>query len=152
MFLHGRNERLIEYYFQIEIKIMHKEGAPVPVIARVSVHDTYPDGSLRTIMGRFQVDHGLRFGKIMRFTAFGPEKDLFEQNLNEKLFYPHRISSKELEVLQYLAKGYTYKEIAEALFITTSAVEKRIRPLFSRFDVRNNTNLVAFGYEHNLLP
>lgn len=152
MFLHERNERLTEYFFQIEIKIMHKLGFPVPVIARVSVHDTHPDGSLRSIMGRFQVDHGLRFSKIMRFSAYGPEKDAFENNLNEGMFYPYRISEKELEVLRLLAKGMTYKEIAEHLGLSLSAIDKRIRPMFQRFEVKNNANLVAFGYEHNLLP
>ena len=152
MFLHERNERLTEYFFQIEIKIMHQMGYGVPVIARVSVHDTFPDGSLRSIMGRFQVDHGLRFGKVMRFSAYGPEKDFFENNLNESLFYPHRISNKELEVLQLLSKGYAYKEIADHLNLSLSGVDKRIRPLFQRFNVKNNSHLVGFAYENNLLP
>lgn len=151
-FLHVRHENLKEYSFKIELKIRNKNNLEIPVVARVSVFDTMPDGSLKCIMGRFQVDYGIRFGKIMRFSAYGPEKSAFENDLNESLFYPFRISDKELEVMRMLAKGYAYKEIANLLAVSPSAIEKRIRPMFQRFNVPNNTSLVAFAYENNLLP
>lgn len=151
-FLHQRKDYLKEYSFTIEIKIRHRNGTDVPLVARVGVFDVFPDGHLKSIIGRFQVDYGLRFSKIMRFSAYGPEKDVFENDLNESLFYPYRISDKELEALRLLSLGHAYKEIAEILQISSSAVEKRIRPMFDRFGVKNNTSLVAFGFENNLLP
>ncbi len=152
MFLHERNERLTEYSFQIEIKLMHSNGMKIPVSARVSVHSTNNDGSLASIMGRFQVDHSIRFGKVMRFWAYGPEKDIFENTLNDQLFYTNRISEKEMEVIRLIANGLTYKEISEHLYISISAVEKRIRTLFQRFELKNNAHLVGFAYENFLLP
>lgn len=151
MFLHKRNERLKEYRFTIELKILHRNGSDIPVKAKVSVYDVTETGQLKSIQGRFQVDHGLRFGKVMRYAAYGPEKDAFETDLNESLFYPFHISNKELEVIQLLAEGYTYKEMAEKLNISQSAVEKRIRPLFQRFNVKNNAHLIAFAFQNNLI-
>jgi DNA-binding CsgD family transcriptional regulator len=150
-FLHQRNENLNEYSFTIELKIMHVNGTEIPVTAKVSVFDTTETGQLKCIKGRFQVDYGLRFGKVMRYAAYGPEKDAFETDLNESLFYPYHISQKEMEVLQLLAEGYAYKEMADKLCISKSAVEKRIIPLFTRFDVKNNAHLIAFAYQNNLL-
>lgn len=151
-FLHVRNENLKEYSFTIELKVLHRNGTEVPVNAKVSVHETTESGHLKCIMGRFHVDPGLRFGKVMRYAAYGPEKDAFETDLNESLFYPYHISSKELEVLHLLSDGFAYKEMADKLDVSPSAIEKRIRPLFQRFKVKNNTHLIAFAYQNNLLP
>lgn len=151
-FLHFRNDFLKEYSFTIELKVLHRNGSEVPVTAKVSVHETTESGHLKCIMGRFHVDYGLRFSKVMRYAAYGPEKSAFETDLNESLFYPYHISDKELEVLRYLSEGLAYKEMADKLNISQSAVEKRIRPLFSRFNVKNNTHLIAFAFQNNLLP
>ena len=151
-FLHQRNEKLTEYSFTIELKIVHRNGSEVPVTAKVSVFEIHEDGRLKSIKGRFQVDPGLKFGKVMRYAAYGPEKDAFETDLNESLFYPFHISQKELEVLKMLADGYAYKEMAEQLDVSQSAIEKRIHPLFQRFNVKNNAHLIAFAFQNNLLP
>lgn len=150
-FLHQRNEKLTEYSFTIELKILHRNGNEVPITAKVNVFETFETGHLKSIQGRFQVDYGLKFGKVMRYAAYGPEKDAFETDLNESLFYPYHISQKELEALRLLAEGYAYKEMAEKLEVTQSAVEKRIRPLFQRFNVKNNAHLIAFAFQNNLL-
>ncbi len=151
-FLHQRNQKLTEYSFTIELKILHRNGKEVPVTAKVSVFEAFEDGRLKSIIGRFQVDYGLKFGKVMRYAAYGPEKDAFETDLNESLFYPYHISQKEMEALRLLADGYAYKEMAEKLDLSQSAVEKRIRPLFQRFNVKNNAHLIAFAFQNNLLP
>lgn len=150
-FLHSRCERLMEYSFTIELKIKHLDGREIPVTAKVSVFETTESGHLKSIIGRFQVDEGLRFSKVMRYAAYGPEKDTFETDLNESLFYPYHISSKELEVVQLLSEGFAYKEMADKLDVSPSAIEKRIRPLFQRFNVKNNTHLIAFAFQNNLL-
>lgn len=151
-FLHVRNDRLNEYSFTIELKIIHRSGEEIPVTAKVSVFETTESGHLKSIMGRFHVDHGLRFSKVMRYAAYGPEKDAFESDLNSNLFYPYHISSKELEALIMICQGYAYKEIADKLDVSHSAIEKRIRPLFQRFNVKNNAHLVSFAHQNNLLP
>jgi DNA-binding CsgD family transcriptional regulator len=138
--------------YTIEIKIRDQNGRDIPLIARVGVFDVFTDGTLKSIIGRFQVDYGLRFGKVMRFSAYGPEKDAFENDLSQNLFYPFRISDKELEVLRYLSQGFAYKEIADKTGVSISGLEKRVKPLFERFNVKNNASLVAFGFENNLLP
>ena len=151
-FLHVRNHRLTEYSFTIETKIRNSNEEDIPVVARVAVHDTFEDGTLRSIIGRFQVDYGLQFGKIMRYSAYGPEKDEFERNLNRNLFYPYRISELELNIIRLLAKGHTYREICNELDKSTSQIERHIDTLLERFKVNNTPSLIAFCYENRLLP
>jgi DNA-binding CsgD family transcriptional regulator len=151
-FLHQRNTRLTEYHLSFGIKMKHRNGMDVPVSVLLQVYATTPEGELLQIMGRFKGDDKLRLGRIRSFSVFGPEKEAFEQSLNNDLVYNLRISNKELEVIKLLAQGKTYKEIADDLSISKSAVEKRVAPLFKRFNVKNNAHLVGFAYENLLLP
>ncbi|MCG8574202.1 MAG: LuxR C-terminal-related transcriptional regulator [Flavobacteriales bacterium] len=150
-FLHERNQRLTEYSFTIEIKITHKDGLELPIHARVSVHDVNDDGTLASIMGQFHVNRSLRFGKVMRYRAYGPEKEAFENALDSELFKSLVISPKELEALHLAAKkGYGYKQIAAELNVSQSAIEKRIYPMFERFGVVSLGHLINFAHENYL--
>lgn len=150
-FLHDRNNRLLEYSFTIEIKVTHENGTEIPVHARVSVHGVQKDGSLASIMGQFHVNRSLRFGRVMRYRAYGPEKDAFENALDGDLFESLVITPKELEALSLAAqKGYGYKQIAAELNVSQSAIEKRIYPMFERFGVVSLGHLINFAHENYL--
>lgn len=151
MFIHKKNEELDKYSFLIEQKKIHKNGSEVPIVARVGVHE-YADGKVVSIIGRFQVNTRLNFGKVMRYAAFGPEKNEFEEELNKTLFYKNAISNKEKDALALVAKGYSLKEMAGILNLSQSAVEKRIIPLYKRFDVKSLPHLISFAYENHILP
>ena len=88
----------------------------------------------------------------MKYAAFGPEKDEFEEELNKTLFYKNAISNKEKNALALIAKGHSLKEVAAAYNVSLSAIEKRIFPLYKRFDVKSMPHLVSFAYENHILP
>lgn len=150
-FIHGKSENLEDYSFTIELKKIHKDGSEVPIVARVGILSS-ENGKIESIIGRFQINRNLIFGKVMRYAAYGPEKEKFEEELNKILFYHLAISDKEKEALSLVAKGYSFKEIAYELNVSHSAIEKRIIPLYRRFDVKSLTHLVSFAYDNNILP
>ncbi len=49
------------------------------------------------------------------------------------------LSSRENEVLQHLAKGLLYKEIAEKLSIATGTVRQHIHKIYEKLHVQNRT-------------
>lgn len=53
------------------------------------------------------------------------------------------LSPREAEVLQLLAKGYLYKEIAEAMKVTYATVHTHIRHIYEKLHVRSRTEAVA---------
>jgi RNA polymerase sigma factor (sigma-70 family) len=57
------------------------------------------------------------------------------------------LSPRENEVLQYLAKGLLYKEIAEKLSISTGTVRQHIHKIYAKLHVENRTEALnkAFG-------
>lgn len=57
------------------------------------------------------------------------------------------LSTREKEILQLLAKGLLYKEIAEQLYITTGTVRIHIHKIYEKLHVQNRTEAInkAFG-------
>lgn len=53
------------------------------------------------------------------------------------------LSPREREVLELLAKGYLYKEIADALSISYDTVHTHIRRIYEKLHVRSRTEAVA---------
>jgi LuxR family maltose regulon positive regulatory protein len=67
----------------------------------------------------------------------------------DQLYEP--LSERELEVLRLVAKGYSNRQIAEALFVTLGTVKKHLNNVFSKLQVKNRTQAVARARELTLL-
>lgn len=50
------------------------------------------------------------------------------------------LSSREMEILEALAKGYRYKEIADKLFISIDTVRSHIRKIYEKLQVHSRTD------------
>jgi DNA-binding NarL/FixJ family response regulator len=57
------------------------------------------------------------------------------------------LTNRENEILQLLAKGLLYKEIAEQLQITSGTVRQHIHKIYEKLHVQNRTEAInkAFG-------
>ena len=53
------------------------------------------------------------------------------------------LSSREAEVLDLLAKGFLYKEIADSMKVTYATVHTHIRHIYEKLHVRSRTEAVA---------
>ena len=61
------------------------------------------------------------------------------------------LSERELEVLYLVARGYSNRQIAEALFVTLGTVKKHLNNIFGKLQVANRTQAVAKAREIGLL-
>ncbi|HEY4149696.1 MAG TPA: response regulator transcription factor [Chitinophagaceae bacterium] len=59
------------------------------------------------------------------------------------------LSVREKEVLEYLAKGLLYKEIAEKLSISTGTVRQHIHNIYEKLHVQNRTEAINKAYGKN---
>jgi DNA-binding CsgD family transcriptional regulator len=149
-FIQSKRKNLQQYSFSIELKKIHKNGTEVPLVVRVGVHMA-ENGKLVSIIGRYAVNRSLRFGNVMRYASYGSDKNEFEDALKESIFYHLAISDKERDALAMAANGLSFKEIAHKLKVSTSAIEKRINPLYKRFDVKSLTHLVNFAKDNHII-
>ena len=60
------------------------------------------------------------------------------------------LTPREQEVLDHLAKGFLYKEIADALGISYDTVHAHIRRIYEKLQVRSRTEAVAKHLQQNL--
>jgi len=65
------------------------------------------------------------------------------QRFNSSPAEPDNLSPREREVLELLARGYLYKEIAEALHISVPTVNTHIRRIYEKLHVRSRSQAVA---------
>lgn len=81
-----------------------------------------PGIALKTIRLLTDSDTGITVAK----------KNIEESNLTER----------ELEVLRFIARGYTYQNIADQLFISVQTIKKHMTNIFRKLQVRNKIEAV----------
>lgn len=64
---------------------------------------------------------------------------------------PNKITKRELEVLQLIAKGFTNKEIAEKLYISAKTVNNHRASLNLKTGSKNTVLLLMYAIKNNLL-
>jgi DNA-binding NarL/FixJ family response regulator len=93
-----------------------------------ALHDLYKGGSpMSTIIAR----------KVI--TSFNPD--------TEKNSEYHKLSKREKELLNLLAKGYRYKEIADQLSISIETVRTHIRNIYEKLHVQSRTEAINKIYK-----
>ncbi len=150
-YIFAQSENLEQYSFQLELKKIHKSGKLIPLIVKVGIFRS-ENGRVTEMIGRNQINHSINLGSIMRYALYGPDISKFEDELSKDIFRHFAISEKEKEALVLVAKGLAFKQIASHLTISQSAVEKRILPLYKRFNVKSLTHLLTFAYDNHILP
>lgn len=60
------------------------------------------------------------------------------------------LSEREREVLHYVARGHTYKEIGEELFISPKTVENHVRNILGKLHLNRRQELVRYALEHGI--
>lgn len=63
-------------------------------------------------------------------------------SINEEELKKLNLSTREYEVLQLLAKGYSNAEIARSLFLSVSTVKTHVSNLFFKMDVKSRTQTI----------
>mgnify|MGYP000339078553 CR=1 FL=1 len=72
-------------------------------------------------------------------------KDLLPQANSKPI-----LSNRELDVLRLFCKGYTYKEIAHKLNISSRTVETHKKNISTKINVRSTAEMVEFAVQNNL--
>ncbi len=74
-----------------------------------------------------------------------PTPPVADKNLVEQL------TPRELDVLRYIARGYTNRQIAEELCLSVRTVESHRANLMDKLNARGRVELVRYAREHGLL-
>ena len=71
--------------------------------------------------------------------------------VNETELQKLNLSTREYEVLQLLAQGYSNAEIAERLFLSLSTIKTHVSNLFVKMDVKSRTQAIEKAKRLNII-
>jgi DNA-binding NarL/FixJ family response regulator len=60
------------------------------------------------------------------------------------------LSDREREVLQHVARGYSYRDIGERLFISPKTVENHVRNILAKLHLTRKQELIRYALEHGI--
>jgi DNA-binding NarL/FixJ family response regulator len=84
---------------------------------------------------------------VMRGEPLMP--DAVKSQLNKRDMHPASIlSAREREVMEFLARGYTNREIAAKLEISIKTVDTHRGHVLKKLNLRNNSDLTRFAIQH----
>ncbi|MBC8047948.1 MAG: response regulator transcription factor [Fimbriimonadaceae bacterium] len=73
---------------------------------------------------------------------------LTETELAEK---DYRLTEREMEILNYLVKGFSYQKIADTIFISYETVHSHIKNIYEKLHVATKTEAVAKAINEKLI-
>lgn len=62
-----------------------------------------------------------------------------------------KLTERELEVLQYVIKGFTNREISDILMITHHTVKAHVASIIKKMGVRNRVEITVTAIEQGLI-
>lgn len=60
------------------------------------------------------------------------------------------LTEREREVLQHVARGYTYREVGEQLHIAPKTVENHVRNILDKLQLSRRQELIRYAVEHGI--
>ena len=78
--------------------------------------------------------------------------EVINRENNQKMFTCGgvRLSARELEVIEYVAKGFSNKEIADQLFLSVHTVLTHRKNLMNKLGLKNTAGLVVYAVQNGL--
>lgn len=64
---------------------------------------------------------------------------------------PGGLSSREIDVLRLVARGFTDAEVAEQLYISPRTVSGHLQSIYNKLGISSRTAATAFAYEHGIV-
>jgi len=77
--------------------------------------------------------------------------DINDLNISEFSCEPVTISERELEIIKFIAEGYTNIEIAEKLFLSPHTVNTHRKNILQKLGVNNTASIVMYAVKTNLV-
>ena len=69
----------------------------------------------------------------------------------DKVKIAYQLTDKELELIQYICRGLSNKEIGEKLFLTEGTVKNNIGKILLKLNLRDRTQIIIFAFQNHLV-
>ncbi|MEC3881173.1 helix-turn-helix transcriptional regulator [Parapedobacter sp. 10938] len=143
-----RKEHTISYDFHIK----SQEGKAILINQKLTPMFLTKDGKIWKALCIVSLSSEKEAGHIKIYRMGSNQIHTYDLTRNFwKLDEKAKLSDRESEILQLSTRGYTIKEIAEALFISEDTVKFHKRNLCQKLDVSNISEAIAFATNNKLV-
>ncbi|NMM49661.1 helix-turn-helix transcriptional regulator [Flammeovirgaceae bacterium KN852] len=129
----------VEFFVQFKPRINTNEGKEKPLLHRISYFIDQDDDCLKLILHRTEISESNQKHSIKKAIS---NIDINSQNNNSENNH-FNFTSKEIEIIKLMTKGYNTNEIAEELFISPLTVKTHKRNILQKSQTKNSLQLVA---------
>jgi DNA-binding NarL/FixJ family response regulator len=81
-------------------------------------------------------------------------KEMFNENetsLKKSDIEKFKLSKKEINIIEAIAKGFTNKEISEALFLSEGTIKNNITSILGKLELRDRTQIAIFAFKNGIM-
>jgi DNA-binding CsgD family transcriptional regulator len=149
-FILSKSANLYEYSCTTECIKFNKQGEEVALLESVKVHRSLK-GKVVEVIGTYKRNPRMPHPGNKYFQASGPGIETLVEKMKLVAARDAIINGRERTILKMLAQGKSMKEIANALYVSKSAIEKTVMPLYRKCDVRNLVELIAYAHKNGLI-
>lgn len=135
--------------FSCDYRMQNASGKYLKVSRSIALFDHNPQTDESIIIGTLTDISHLRVGDSIHFTYTGQK----EQEIIELLRSVYRVdfTPREVEILHYISKGYSSKEIAHQLHISFFTVNTHRRNMLQKIKGRNVADLINYAMEQGII-
>jgi len=81
-------------------------------------------------------------------------KEIFDENgtnFRKKDIEKFKLSEKEINIIEAIAKGFTNKEISERLFLSEGTIKNNITNILGKLELRDRTQIAIFAFKNGIV-
>ena len=146
-------EDLHKYRFSLNYRVNRKDGAVIHLLQQYLILECDPMGYPLVTLGICSdiTAHALNNQVVLTVSKFDDEEGYKLISSDAIREQPVEISSREIEVLKLISKGFSSGDIAKALSIKENTVRAHRRSLMRKTKCTKAPNLIKYALQHGLI-
>jgi two-component system, NarL family, response regulator LiaR len=93
----------------------------------------------------------LRGERVVAAELMGPVLNGYAALLRERTTHEADLSTEELRILDGVAHGHSYRDLASAMYMSEITVRRRVQDIYRKLDVRDRAHAVAVAMRRGLI-
>jgi len=141
-----------DYTISYDFHLINKKGEKTLINHKMTPLFLTKEGKLWKAMAIISLSSEKESGNINVYKR-GDNK-VFKYDLDGEFWKESdliKLTSREVEILQYSSRGYTINEIANAIFVSPDTVKFHRKKLFEKLEVTNISEAIAYATNNKLI-
>lgn len=145
--------------FSFNYRVLNAKGEYITILQRSSfIPGTEKAKPLGSIGVAFEITHFKTDNSVVQTIEESKSIDgkYYNKVLFKKVYFPPTtapgvISKREMEILRFIAQGFSSKQIADHLFLSINTINNHRKNMLQKTGCKNSSELLNFAMKHRLI-